>query len=86
MIRRCAEAGLREPEFEVGAGFLIRTWRSGDHEITQDHRDTTREATGTARSEARSPELDSPSQTSHTEFNSNNVWRPTCTALKTPIR
>ena len=29
MIRRCAEAGLREPEFEVGAGFLIRIWRSG---------------------------------------------------------
>ena len=29
MIRRCAEAGLREPEFEVGAGFLIRIWRAG---------------------------------------------------------
>ena len=30
MIRRCAEAGLPEPEFEVGAGFLTRIWRSGD--------------------------------------------------------
>ena len=40
MIRRCAEAGLPEPEFEVGAGFLIRIWRSGDRE--------TRQATGTA--------------------------------------
>ncbi|MDE0356569.1 MAG: DUF4062 domain-containing protein [Gammaproteobacteria bacterium] len=29
MIRRCAEAGLPEPEFEVGAGFLIRIWRAG---------------------------------------------------------
>ena len=29
MIRRCAEAGLPEPEFEVGAGFLIRIWRPG---------------------------------------------------------
>ncbi len=27
MIRRCREAGIREPEFEVGAGFLIRIWR-----------------------------------------------------------
>ena len=32
MIRRCAEAGLPEPEFEVGAGFLIRIWRSGENE------------------------------------------------------
>ena len=32
MIRRCAEAGLPEPEFEVGAGFLIRIWRSGEDE------------------------------------------------------
>ena len=30
MIRRCAEAGLPEPEFEVGAGFLTRIWRPGD--------------------------------------------------------
>ena len=42
MIRRCAEAGLPEPEFEVGAGFLIRIWRSGDHEITQRHQKTAR--------------------------------------------
>ena len=27
MIRRCAAAGLPEPEFEVGSGFLIRIWR-----------------------------------------------------------
>ena len=30
MIRRCAEAGLPEPEFEVGAGFLTRIRRPGD--------------------------------------------------------
>ncbi len=27
MIRRCAEAGLPEPEFEVDARFLTRIWR-----------------------------------------------------------
>ncbi len=27
MIRRCAEAGLREPEFEAGEGFVTRIWR-----------------------------------------------------------
>ena len=27
MIRRCAEAGLPEPEFEAGAGFVTRIWR-----------------------------------------------------------
>ena len=30
MIRRCAEAGLPEPEFEVGAGFVTRIWRARD--------------------------------------------------------
>ena len=34
MIRRCAEAELPEPEFEVGAGFLIRIWRAGDQATT----------------------------------------------------
>ena len=29
MIRRCIEAGLPEPEFEGGAGFLTRVWRAG---------------------------------------------------------
>ena len=29
MIRHCAEAGLREPEFDVSAGFLTRIWRPG---------------------------------------------------------
>ena len=29
MIRRCAEVGLPEPEFDVGAGFLTRIWRPG---------------------------------------------------------
>ena len=27
MIRRCAEAGLPEPEFDVGSGFTLRIWR-----------------------------------------------------------
>ena len=26
MIRRCAEAGLPEPEFDIGSGFLLRIW------------------------------------------------------------
>ncbi len=38
MIRRCAKAGLAEPEFEVGAGFVKRIWRSGE---------TTQEGSGT---------------------------------------
>ena len=42
MIRRCAEAGLPEPEFEVGAGFLIRIWRSGDGKTTQRRQKTSR--------------------------------------------
>ncbi len=29
MIRRCAEAGLPEPEFEAGAGFITRILRAG---------------------------------------------------------
>ena len=29
MIRRCAEAGLPEPEFDVGSGFTLRIWRQG---------------------------------------------------------
>ena len=55
MIRRCAETGLPEPEFEVGAGFLIRIWRSGDRETTQDHRDTTQEATRNHQKTTRKP-------------------------------
>ncbi len=31
MIRRCAEAGLPEPEFEAGAGFITRIWRPTDN-------------------------------------------------------
>ena len=30
MIRRCAEAGLPEPEFEAGAGFVARIWRKAE--------------------------------------------------------
>ncbi len=64
MIRRCAETGLPEPEFEVGAGFLIRIWRSGDHETTQDRRDTTQDATRnhqkTTRTEGGQPEPGEP--------------------------
>ena len=55
MIRRCAETGLPEPEFEVGAGFLIRIWRSGNRETTQDHRDTTQEATRNHQKTTRKP-------------------------------
>jgi len=31
MIRMCAEAGIPEPEFEAGAGFVTRIWRSGHY-------------------------------------------------------
>lgn len=41
MIRRCAEAGLPEPEFEVGSGFVTRIWRN-DH-TTRKRQSTTRE-------------------------------------------
>ena len=45
MIRRCAEAGLPEPEFEVGAGFLIRIWRAGVISTTQNSTPTTQKTT-----------------------------------------
>ena len=53
MIRRCAEAGLPEPEFEVGAGFLTRIWRAGEagresasvRAITRERRNAARLAT-----------------------------------------
>ena len=28
MIQRCVDAGLREPEFDVGARFVTRIWRA----------------------------------------------------------
>lgn len=34
--------GLPEPDFEVGAGFLIRIWRSGDGKTTQRRQKTAR--------------------------------------------
>ncbi len=45
MIRGCVEAGLPEPEFKVGPGFVARIWRRGraSSETTQDARDTTQE-------------------------------------------
>ena len=50
MIRRCAEAGLAEPEFEVGAGFLTRIWRPGDAREKRGFvRDATRERNDSAR-------------------------------------
>ena len=52
MIRRCAEVALPEPEFEVGAGFLTRIWRSGEarrkrasvRALTRERRNTARQA------------------------------------------
>ena len=40
MFRRCAEAGLSPPEFDVGSGFLLRIWRP-DRETTQKTASTT---------------------------------------------
>jgi len=45
MIRRCVEAGLPEPEFEVGSGFVTRIWRIGH--TTGKRRETTQENGGT---------------------------------------
>ena len=53
IIRRCAEAGLPEPEFEAAAGFITRIWRSigngkplGSVRVTTpETQDTTRETT-----------------------------------------
>ena len=53
MIRRCAEAGLPEPEFEAGAGFLAKIWRPSDSKekhgsirnTTRGNRDSARLAT-----------------------------------------
>ena len=54
MIGRCVEAGLPEPEFEVGSGFVTRIWRTGHttgkrHETTQETSETTQEIDGTDR-------------------------------------
>ncbi len=48
MIRRCAEAGLPEPEFDVGSGFTLRIWRQ-DREATQKTAPTTQKAKPTTR-------------------------------------
>ncbi len=45
MIRRCAEAGLPEPEFDVGSGFTLRLWRQGDEEPARKTGPTTQETT-----------------------------------------
>ena len=50
MIRRCAEAGLPEPEFEVSAGFLTRIWRAGE---AKRKRGSVRDTTGERRNSAR---------------------------------
>ncbi len=50
MIRRCAEAGLREPEFEAGAGFVTRIWRpTGLGKELRSVRATTQETRGSTR-------------------------------------
>ena len=50
MIRRCAEAGLPELEFEAGAGFTTRIWRaSGNGRRRGSGRATTQETRGTQR-------------------------------------
>ena len=45
MIRRCAEVGLPEPEFEAGAGFVTRIWRKA--ETTRKTEQTTRKPVST---------------------------------------
>ena len=63
MIRRCANAGLAEPEFEASEGFLTRIWRpDGDYwrnvagistqEIEDATRTTTQETAGTTQETA----------------------------------
>ncbi len=45
MIRRCVEAGLPEPEYEAGLGFVTRIWRRG--RTAEEGRGTTPEEPGT---------------------------------------
>ena len=50
MVRRCAEAGLPEPEFDIGSGFTLRLWRKGATtrkraSTTQKTKPTTQETT-----------------------------------------
>ena len=52
MIRRCAEAGLPEPEFDVGSGFTLRIWRQ-DREATQKTAPTTQKARPTTQKTTR---------------------------------
>jgi ATP-dependent DNA helicase RecG len=33
MIRRCQEAGLREPKFELADGFTLTLWRARDGDV-----------------------------------------------------
>ena len=47
MIRRCAEAGLPEPEFEVGSGFVTRIWRTD--RSTRERPDRTAQEHGSSR-------------------------------------
>ena len=64
MIRRCAEAGLPEPEFEVGAGFVTRIWRPGEAtRKSGSDRDTTRERRNCSRQAAQEAGEATPSTT-----------------------
>lgn len=89
MIRRCAEADLPEPEFEVGAGFLTRIWRPGDakerrgsiRDATRGHRDSSRLATQeteeTTQRTARKPPENSPVHEKTARKHPENVaWQP----------
>lgn len=51
MIRRCVEAGLPEPEFEAGAGFVTRIWRKAE---------TTRKAERTTQKSASTTPITTP--------------------------
>ena len=65
MIRRFAEAGLPEPKFDIGSGFVLRIWRQARElpGTSLDYPETTRKTAPTTQKPARTgagPAIQSP--------------------------
>ncbi|WP_419950518.1 DUF4062 domain-containing protein [Candidatus Palauibacter sp.] len=63
MIRRCAEAGLPEPEFDIGSGFVTRIWRA-----RKTNRTTTRRS-GSARKQPENSQKTARKQPEKDDYN-----------------
>lgn len=78
MIRRCAEAGIPEPEFEAGAGFLTRIWRPGDaKERPSSIPDATRGSRHAARQQVQETEDTTQRTARKAPENSQKTWAAT---------